>query len=192
MWCLSRCHATHHLRVTPHLSSTRDNNGSFSFCWVYCDNCDQFALVRLVTGENATDDPTPDITISQMGDNWQCGHQSRSQSQDSVLTARSRNLKTWSQILIRRHQHESSHKWRTHHICWSLRRATYYLSKNHWWSRDWWHQAPSPPSPWEPGTAWRGWPGGSSSPCSPWSRPASWSWSGPCAGHSGRLPSVKC
>ena len=84
-----------------------------SHCWVYLDNCDQFALVRLVTGENATDDPTPDITISQMGDNWQCGHQSRSQSQASVLTARSRNLKTWSKILIRRHQHESSHKWWT-------------------------------------------------------------------------------
>ena len=35
---------------------------------VYLDNCDQLALVALVTGENATDDPTPDVT-TQMGDN---------------------------------------------------------------------------------------------------------------------------
>ena len=44
---------------------------------------DQLALVDLETGENVTDDPTPDITISQMGDDrpgfshrfdqWWCG-----------------------------------------------------------------------------------------------------------------------
>ena len=131
------------------------------------------ALVDLETGENVTDDPTPDITISQMGDNrpgfshrlwwWWCGcaiilRDLKQETTDLQISQRER-----PQVLHRPAPVRAG----------AARRIVINISC------DSWHHVTLSPSSWRGRvTAWQGWSGDSAWPPSCWCWPALCSSSG--------------